>query len=158
MKKVLMLLLIAVVAMSAASAQSAAVISDLLTQKEATWGSAAYLAYCLGTVDEDYLNEDLTIEEAFAHFEQTGLLPANATPDTVFRCDEMSQFIITAFKLPPKSLLYKIFGSKRYAFRQFQHYGLFATDVFPSDSMRGSFFVTFMGDVMRLFPNAKLAY
>jgi hypothetical protein len=137
------------------SAQSAEVITDIVREEKTTWKSLTYLAYYT-----DLKNESAQVSplDTFEYFYNAGVIPANITPDTLLRYDDMGLFLLKVFDVKITSILYYCFETRRYAFRQIKYFGIFQQDAFPGDKMNGSFFVTIMGKFSSVFPDAKIVF
>ena len=128
------------------SAQNAGVIADIVSHDKSVWSDLTYLAYYM---DESNAlsDENLSPAETFDLFAKNGLIPERVTSDTVLRYDDMAHFMYNAFSgIKRSSIMYTMFNSRHYAFRQLKTDGLVLDSAFPSDKLSGFRLVTFAGD------------
>ncbi len=144
---------------AAVHAQSAANLTEIVKSGKTDWQSLTYLAFFMDEANAQ--NEDLqdiTPAETFDYFKNHGLVPAKIQPGTALRYDYMAEFLVKAFNIPAKSILFLATGNRRYAFRQMQQIGLYSVSTFPSDVPNGSFFVTTLGQFSEMYPHLSLSY
>lgn len=138
-----------------AFSQSADVFSDIVSEEKASWQSFTYLVYNMNDSFNQNDEKALTPKETFAYFMQKGVVPKSVSGQSILSYADLSMFLFDVFDLPETSLLFRAFHTKRYAFRQMIHYGLFPNRILPSDTFNGSYLITIFGNFMYMFPDAS---
>lgn len=140
-----------------AYSQSAEVLTDFIHQEKATWNALTYLAYYIDTTTETVADQELlSPDETFDFFKERGFVPEGITQNSLIRLDDMSLFMLRITNVKRTSMLFSLFETRRYAFRQMQHFRLLNSKQRPAGNISGGLFVSFMGDFLTKFPNAKL--
>ncbi len=128
------------------SAQNAGVIADIVARDKSVWSDLTYLAYYMDETNASS-GENLNPEDTFDIFNRNGLIPSGVTKNSLLRYDEMAHFMYNAFSgIKRSSLMYTMFNSRHYAFRQLKTDGLVLDSAFPTDKLSGFRLVTFAGD------------
>ena len=123
-------LLTAVCSLPPVHAQTAAEVESLLEQSFITCEQAAY--FTLSTAMENPPQRNVS----FAYAQEQGWLPAKAEETSRIRAGELSLLVMKAFDLKG-GLMYRITGSKRYAFRELKHKRIITGRVYPNQLVSG---------------------
>ena len=133
MKKIVILLLALFLSLSA-YAQSADVITEILSTEEVTFGQISYLT----AVQMNIIDDDASYEDAVTALYEGGYIPYVEDADSPVPAVDLAFLYSKLWKIKG-GLMYRITkGSPRYAFRQFQADGIISSNVDPSNYISGA--------------------
>jgi len=126
-------------------AQSNQIVDQLLDQKVAAFGDAAYLILsAAGTVPQD-----ATPAQASAAVDSAKLLPGSHREDQPITLGEVCYLIMETQSLKG-GLLYTLFPGPRYAAREFASLRLIRGSTHPTRTVTGEEVIRMLGDAMNL--------
>ncbi|MCR4789509.1 MAG: hypothetical protein K5839_00350 [Treponemataceae bacterium] len=153
MKKIIMLAACSLFALGV-FAQSNNIVSAVIASDNVNYGQIAYLIACeSGLVDENTSEKDaiITLEEKYPEFKKA--IPTQ-TSLQVLSAKQFS-FMITRVWNIKTSLLYMIFKSPRYAFRELKAQGYFDAGTDPDAGVSGRRALIIIADCAEKFEGAK---
>jgi hypothetical protein len=119
-------------------AQSAAEIEGLLSEKTITCEQAAYLTLAAAMA--------VPREEAFAVAHERGWIRQKLQGEDPVTAGDLSLLIMKAFDING-GLMYRLTGSRRYAFREMKHHGIFPGRSYPNQLISGEQFLQILDDI-----------
>jgi hypothetical protein len=146
---VLVFALLLVIALGAA-AQSNETIDQILSQEEATVGSAAYVALTAGGL----VSDDASPGDAVAAAVEKGWLAPEVSASDTAGFGQFAYLLMQAFEVKG-GLMYRIFPGPRYATREFTYYGWSPVRIGPADRFSGEFLVSVAGIFLEDQANAE---
>lgn len=129
MKKLITLILLTMAATIAATAQSAKKITQIDNSPEATFGQLSYL---IGT-DSAIVSDDMSEQQSFEILQKRDYFDSfkSADSDAPVTFAQMALVCSKNWKIS-ESLLYKLTGSSRYAFKQLQALEIIPASAYPN--------------------------
>lgn len=132
MKKLISLFAIALFASLSVFAQSSEQLSKILKSEKVTFAEASYLP----AVYANLVSEESTEEEAFKALQDNGYFDAEITPDLQVNLSQLCNIYMKVFDIKG-GLLYSIFKSPRYAFKEFKAISVLPSEADPSMAVSG---------------------
>ncbi|HAP42731.1 MAG: hypothetical protein A2087_04910 [Spirochaetes bacterium GWD1_61_31] len=148
-RKVLLVLVLAIVPL-AVFGQSNEFMDELLQQDSISVGQAAYLVL----VASENLSEDADIQRSFDLLESLGWASGGNDASTPIRLGEYAYILMRAFDVPG-GLLYTIFPSARYAYRELRYKMVIQGRSDPADTINGNLAIRLLG---RIFDIQGVSY
>lgn len=128
-------------------AQSATVISDILSSEEITYGQAAYIS----AVSQKLISDDGSLKDAVTALKNAGQVSEDAEEDDLIDLQDLSGIYAKMFNIDG-GLFYKLTkGSPRYAFKYLKAEGLITASADPSKILTGS-------EALSLFTKCNMRY
>ena len=115
-----------------AFSQNAAEIENILDTKEITFEQAVYFTLAAAL--------DIPRNQAFAHAVQNGWLPKAARSTNPITLSSLSLLVMKAFDIKG-GMMYRITGSRRYAFREMKYRDFITGRVYPNQKVSGEQFL-----------------
>lgn len=128
-------------------AQSASVVTDILSSEEITYGQAAYIS----AVSQKLINDDASLDDAVTALKNAGQISENATGSDAINIQELSGIYTKMFNVDG-GLFYRLTkGAPRYAFKYLKTEGLISASTDPSKVLTGS-------EALSLFTKCNMRY
>jgi hypothetical protein len=116
----------------AQSVSDDAIIDQLLSQSSVTWGNAAWLVGRSTGAFADAVTPEVASDKAIL----AAWGPLGRSPDSTVNTAEYSQLLVQALKIPG-GLMYSLFPSPRYAYRELIFRKLIPAAVQPDETVSG---------------------
>ena len=126
-------------------AQSNEVIDQLLAREIADFGSSVYMVLGAG----ELIEESATIREAFSKFQALGWRLQSKAIDDPLTIGELSYLIMRSLDLSG-GLMYTIYPSPRYAFRELVYKNVISKQTAPRTVVSGEEVLRYLGAVLRM--------
>lgn len=126
MKKNIVLMLISLLCSAFCFSQSADRVSDLISEKQVTYGQASYFcASALGLV-----KDSATYDESVVILMQNGILPGSVKTDDKITMQNLASMCASTWNIEGSFML-KFFNNSRYAFRHLKTEGIIPENYDP---------------------------
>ncbi len=149
MKKSIFLLFLFFLSGFTVFSQDAAAITELLQKPVADLKDFSYMV-------ASSAGRSGTPFEAYTFCDRYNVFPMTAAADTPITVKMISQFYMKAYQLNG-GILWSIFKSPRYAFRELKHKGLWSGYLDPDTRLSGRELLRIAGKFANLFPEAVLS-
>ena len=126
-------------------AQSNEMIDRLLARESADFGSSVYMTLSAG----ELIEEGATVGDAFAKYQTLGWRLSSKSVDDRLTIGELSYLIMRSLDLSG-GLMYTIYPSPRYAFRELVYKGVISRLVPPGRIVSGEQVIRYLGAVIRM--------
>lgn len=134
MRKLLSILFVLFIG-GAVFAQSADVVTEILSTDEVTYGQVCYLS----AIHQNLISEDAGYEEAVKVLNANGQFTQNVSAGDVISKADLAFIYVQLWPDMKASLMYKLTkGSARYAFKQLKNDGIFSDKEDPMESLSGA--------------------
>lgn len=119
MKKIIVFMLVSIFCSAFCFSQSADKVSELISEKQATYGEASYFcASALGLI-----KDSATYEESVVILMQNGILPGSIKGDDKITMQNLASMCASTWKVEGSFML-KLFNNSRYAFKHLKAEGI----------------------------------